>query len=117
MTVKHGIREVEYTKIIQLHVFFQVNPESSGRNAKVMLVDEYFWAILSLTAGKQKCCWTGIFFYQATLSLFSFSLCEVMVNTRSKVLRITFHSALLMENHVLGEAFSYAVCIDCSLFM
>lgn len=42
MTVKHGIREVEYTKIIQLHVFFQVNPESSGRNAKVMLVDEYF---------------------------------------------------------------------------
>lgn len=42
MTVMHGMKGVQYTKIIQLHIFCQVDPESSGRNAKAMLVDECF---------------------------------------------------------------------------
>lgn len=72
VTVKHGIRDVEYTKIIQLHIFCQADPESSGRNAKVKLVDECFWAILSLTAGKQKCCWIRIFFIRPPSLCFAF---------------------------------------------
>ena len=56
-------------------------------------------------------------FYKATLSLFCLSSYGDILNTRSKILRVTFDGALLMENHVLDEAFSYAVCIDCNLFI
>lgn len=41
-TLMHGMKDVQYAKIIQLHIFCQVDPESSGRNARVMLVDECF---------------------------------------------------------------------------
>lgn len=108
MTVKHGIRDVEYTKIIQLLIFCQADPEISGNNARVMLVDECFWAILSLTAGKQKCCWIRMSFYKTTLSLFCFSSYGVMLNTGS-LLMMTFSRKNRCQMKLLPMQFAYIV--------
>lgn len=68
---------------------------------------------MSLTAGRQKCS-SRIFL---RLPSFCFSLYGgVMLNTIKKIV-YSFEDALLMENHNLDIAFSYAVSIDSTLFI
>lgn len=55
--------------------------------------------------------------FKVTLFLFFFSLYGgVMLNTGKKIV-YSFDDALLMENHNLDIAFSYAVSIDSTLFI
>lgn len=109
----HGMKDVQHTKIIQLHIFCQVDPESSGRNAKAMLVDECFWAIMSLTAGRQKCSIRTCF--KVTLSLFCFSLygpAKYQLKNGILIWWCPSHG-----KPKLDIAFNYVVSIDSTLFI